>query len=201
MGCHFLLQGIFVTQGIFRIGRWILYHCTSWEARATCRCHLNIRCHLIVCTEDTRSPGWWFCQNAWSETNPQEVIRQIQTQRRSPAQLTYYSEMSGSEKIKDWGTVPHWRRLKGKWQLNAACDSGLDPGSAESKGWYWDSWWNVNVDSVLNNSIMSNFLTLKFKYVKGPEVCNLFSDGSRGKKTCVCVEREARGTQTLAVMN
>ena len=58
MGCHFLLQGIFLTQGIFRIGRWILYHCASWEARATCRCPLNIRCRLIVCTEeDTESPG------------------------------------------------------------------------------------------------------------------------------------------------
>lgn len=42
-----------------------------------------------------------------------------------------------------------------------------------------------------NNSIVSvsNFLTLKLKYVKGPEVCNLFSDGSRGKKMCVCRER------------
>lgn len=60
----------------------------------------------------------------------------------------------------------------------------------------------MNVDSVVNNSIVSvsNFLTLKLKYVKGPEVCNLFSDGSRGgKKKCVCVEREERGRQTLAV--
>ena len=36
-GCHFLLQGIFLTQGsnlspfVSCTGRWILYHCT-WEA-------------------------------------------------------------------------------------------------------------------------------------------------------------------------
>ena len=31
--CHFLLQGIFLTQGLNRVscvGRWILYHCTTW---------------------------------------------------------------------------------------------------------------------------------------------------------------------------
>ena len=38
MGCHFLLQGIFLTQGLnshllhLLQGRWILYHCTPWEA-------------------------------------------------------------------------------------------------------------------------------------------------------------------------
>ena len=38
VGCHALLQGIFLTQkrtcvsGIFCTGRWILYHCTTWEA-------------------------------------------------------------------------------------------------------------------------------------------------------------------------
>ena len=34
-GCHFLLQRFFLTQGsnpISCIGRWILYHCTTWEA-------------------------------------------------------------------------------------------------------------------------------------------------------------------------
>ena len=34
-GCHFLLQGIFLTQGgqirISHIGRWILYHWDTWE--------------------------------------------------------------------------------------------------------------------------------------------------------------------------
>lgn len=43
---------------------------------------------------------------------------------------------------------------------------------------------------------MSNFLTLKLKYVKGPEVCNLFSDGSKGKK-CMCV-RERRGETNVS---
>ena len=35
MGCHFLLQGIFPTQGLntcLPLGRWILYHWTTWEA-------------------------------------------------------------------------------------------------------------------------------------------------------------------------
>ena len=37
MGCHFLLQGIFLTQGlnprVLRLlhCRWVLYHCTTWE--------------------------------------------------------------------------------------------------------------------------------------------------------------------------
>ena len=35
IGCHFLLQGIFPTQGLnlyLLLGRWILYHWASWEA-------------------------------------------------------------------------------------------------------------------------------------------------------------------------
>ena len=35
MGCHFLLQGNFPTQGsnpCLQVGRWILYHCATWEA-------------------------------------------------------------------------------------------------------------------------------------------------------------------------
>ena len=38
VGCHFLLQGIFPTQGsnscllVSCIDRWIIYHCTTWEA-------------------------------------------------------------------------------------------------------------------------------------------------------------------------
>ena len=35
VGCHCLLQGIFLTQGLnsspFLDGRWSLYHCTTWE--------------------------------------------------------------------------------------------------------------------------------------------------------------------------
>ena len=42
VGCHFLFQGIFWTQGlnlhswvswVSCIGRWIPYHCATWEAR------------------------------------------------------------------------------------------------------------------------------------------------------------------------
>ena len=38
VGCHFLLQGIFLTQGsnscllVSCIDRWIVYHCTTWAA-------------------------------------------------------------------------------------------------------------------------------------------------------------------------
>ena len=35
MGCHFLLQGIFLTQGLnpcLLLGRWILYHWATWES-------------------------------------------------------------------------------------------------------------------------------------------------------------------------
>ena len=35
VGCHFLLQGIFLTQGlnwVSYIGKQILYHCAIWEA-------------------------------------------------------------------------------------------------------------------------------------------------------------------------
>ena len=41
VGCHFLFQGIFSTQGsksvsdVSCIGRWILYQCTTWEAHCT----------------------------------------------------------------------------------------------------------------------------------------------------------------------
>ena len=35
VGCHFLLQGIFPTQGLnsgLLLGRWILNHCTTYDA-------------------------------------------------------------------------------------------------------------------------------------------------------------------------
>ena len=41
VGCHALLQGIFPTQGLNPhlsvpcIGRWILYHCSTWESPQT----------------------------------------------------------------------------------------------------------------------------------------------------------------------
>ena len=37
VGCHFLLQGIFLTQGsnpCLLYCRWNLYHCTTWEAHS-----------------------------------------------------------------------------------------------------------------------------------------------------------------------
>ena len=40
MSCHFLLQGIFPTQGSnsnFLLGRWILYHWATWD-HPTCKC-------------------------------------------------------------------------------------------------------------------------------------------------------------------
>ena len=33
MACHFLLHGIFPTQGSNLLGRWVLYHCAFWEAQ------------------------------------------------------------------------------------------------------------------------------------------------------------------------
>ena len=32
VGCHFLLQGLFLTQGVSCIGRQILYYCSTCEA-------------------------------------------------------------------------------------------------------------------------------------------------------------------------
>ena len=40
MGCHALLQGIFLTQGSNPhplLGRQILYHCITWEASGKTR--------------------------------------------------------------------------------------------------------------------------------------------------------------------
>lgn len=31
-GGHFLLQGLFTTQGLNSLGRWVLYHWAIWEA-------------------------------------------------------------------------------------------------------------------------------------------------------------------------
>ena len=37
MGCHFLLQGIFLTQGLnLHLLQWILYHRATWEAWDYC---------------------------------------------------------------------------------------------------------------------------------------------------------------------
>lgn len=88
------------------------------------------------------------------------------------------------------------------------CDPGLNPGSGKSKGHYWDGWWDLSVDYMLNNTIISvsnlpiliNVLKLNkrmtlfleintevVKCVKGPEVCKLFSNDSGKKSACACV--------------
>ena len=39
VSCHFILQGIFLTQvlnPLLLLGRWILYHWTTWEAQRDC---------------------------------------------------------------------------------------------------------------------------------------------------------------------
>ena len=58
VGCHFLLQGIFPMQGLnphLLLGRWILYHCATWEAVITklptkevVLIHVNIGKHLRI---------------------------------------------------------------------------------------------------------------------------------------------------------
>ena len=59
MGCHFLLQGVFPTQGSY-VGRWILYHCTSWEThqplawgQPTCL----LLCSILSCSILLGFPG------------------------------------------------------------------------------------------------------------------------------------------------
>ena len=45
MGCHFLLQGIFLTQGsnlCLLLCRWILYHWVTWEAQRKDYCEPKI---------------------------------------------------------------------------------------------------------------------------------------------------------------
>ena len=52
VGCHFLLQGIFPTQGsnqVSCIGRWILYNGASWKARKfACLCVCVCVCVLVA---------------------------------------------------------------------------------------------------------------------------------------------------------
>ena len=59
VGCHFLLQGVFPTQGSY-VGRWILYHCTSWEThqplawgQPTCL----LLCSILSCSILLGFPG------------------------------------------------------------------------------------------------------------------------------------------------
>ena len=50
--CHFLLQRIFLTQGLNPVsgvsctGRWVLYHCTTWEAWVWPGD--GLKCHIVV---------------------------------------------------------------------------------------------------------------------------------------------------------
>ena len=56
MGCHFLLQGIFLTQGsnpCLLLGRQILYHWVTWEA-SCCKLHS----HKIK--QPKYSAIWWW---------------------------------------------------------------------------------------------------------------------------------------------
>ena len=49
MGCHFLLQGIFPDQGSslrLLLGRWILYHCPTREARIPLLMIINLLIHF-----------------------------------------------------------------------------------------------------------------------------------------------------------
>ena len=57
-GCHFLLQGIFPTQGLILyllIGRWILYHCVTWEALSFSHSCLDTHLTLYPCLPPTRN--------------------------------------------------------------------------------------------------------------------------------------------------
>ena len=51
-GCHFLLQGIFPTQGLnpclLCTARWILYHWVTWEAHLTIRSIYKSRIGIIL---------------------------------------------------------------------------------------------------------------------------------------------------------
>ena len=72
VGCHFLLQGLFPTQGlnhvfcIFSPGRLILYHCATWEARILSHvlsmCSENRACvfSLILVAHSIALLGWSY---------------------------------------------------------------------------------------------------------------------------------------------
>ena len=52
VGCHFLLQGIFLTQGLnlclLHLLRRILYHCVTWEALNGCFEDYNISQLILI---------------------------------------------------------------------------------------------------------------------------------------------------------
>ena len=70
VGCHFLLQGLFLTRGVSCIGRQILYYCSTWEApilllhhgaEDVCVCGVMIKTYYLPSTmannEDLRTQG------------------------------------------------------------------------------------------------------------------------------------------------
>ena len=61
VGCHFLLQGIFLTQNGTHslLGRWILYHWATWEV-ALCFDQLSFPTHNLP--EDS---SWLVCANVF----------------------------------------------------------------------------------------------------------------------------------------
>ena len=68
VGCHFLLQGIFPTQGLnphllwlWQIGRWILYHRATWEAQTATICYNR---HLVFYRYIYMSHKYRSCINA-----------------------------------------------------------------------------------------------------------------------------------------
>ena len=56
MGCHFLLQGIFLTQEsnlhllVSCIGRWILYHRATWETLVGFKCEEGFLIMKVPCS-------------------------------------------------------------------------------------------------------------------------------------------------------
>ena len=63
MGCHFLLQGIFPTQGSNHVScRWILYHCTTWEALYSYASFKKKLDHNFWCMGVLEGKSWqqWF---------------------------------------------------------------------------------------------------------------------------------------------
>ena len=49
VGCHFLLQGLFLTQGVSCLGRQILYYWTTWEAPNTIITSWSRGCLCVWC--------------------------------------------------------------------------------------------------------------------------------------------------------
>ena len=75
VGCHFLLQGIFLAQGLNHvscgssIGKWILYHWATWESHFTIyQYYFQMKREIMSVSKDTEfsfnSPKlMWFSNN------------------------------------------------------------------------------------------------------------------------------------------